>query len=167
MIVILMGVSGSGKSTVGQALAQAWQCPFFDGDDFHPAENIAKMVADLPLTDADRQPWLAKLRQIIDQQLAIGQNGVMAVSALKAAYRQTLGHPHSDLLLVYLQGSFDQILVHMAQRDHFIPPTLLQSQFDALEEPTDGLTISIDQPVAAIVLHILATLNRIDANAAV
>lgn len=167
MIVIVMGVSGSGKSTVGQALAQAQQCPFFDGDDFHPPENIAKMAAGLPLTDADRQPWLARLHQIIDQQLVIGQNSVVAVSALKAAYRQTLGHPHSDILLVFLQGSFDQILVRMAQRDHFMPPTLLQSQFDALEEPTDGLTISIDQPVSAIVLHILATLNRIDAHAAI
>lgn len=167
MIVILMGVSGSGKSTVGQALAQAWQSPFFDGDDFHPPENIAKMAAGLPLTDADRQPWLTKLRQIIDQQLAIGQNGVVAVSALKAAYRQMLGHPHSNILLVYLQGSFEQILVRMAHRDHFMPPTLLQSQFDALEEPTDGLTITIDQPVAAIVLHILAALNRIDAHATI
>ncbi|MCP4415665.1 MAG: gluconokinase [Chloroflexi bacterium] len=165
MIVILMGVSGSGKSTVGQALAQAWKCPFFDGDNFHPPENIAKMAAGLPLTGADRQPWLVSLRQIIDQHLTVGQNGVMAVSALKAAYRQALGCPHPHMLLVYLQGSYDQILVRMAQRDHFMPPTLLQSQFETLEEPSDGLTIRIDQPVSAIMLHILATLNRMDVHA--
>ena len=167
MIVILMGVSGSGKSTVGEALAQAWQRPFFDGADFHPAENVTKMAAGLPLTDADRAPWLAALRQLIDRRLTDGQDAILATSALKATYRQTLGSKRPDVLLVYLRGSYEQILTRMAQRDHFMPPALLQSQFDTLEEPTDALVIDIDQPVAATVLHILAVLNRMDYDAAV
>ena len=117
-----MGVSGSGKSTVGQALAQAWQRPFFDGDDFHPPENVAKMAAGLPLTDADRAPWLATLRQLIERHLASGKDAVFAASALKAAYRQALNCDHPDVLLVHLQGNYDQILTRMVQRNHFMPP---------------------------------------------
>ena len=160
MIVILMGVSGSGKSTVGQALAKAWRRPFMDGDDFHPPENVAKMAARLPLTDADRQPWLNVLRQLIDRHLNEGQEMILATSALKAIYRKKLGCDNPNVMLVYLRGSYDQILTRMAQRDHFMPPALLQSQFDTLEEPAEALTIDISKPVAAIVLQILVTINR-------
>ncbi len=165
MIVILMGVSGSGKSSVGEALAQAWQRPFFDGDDFHPVENVAKMAAGLPLNDADRAPWLARLRQLIDQHLADGQDAILATSALKATYRQTLGCDQPEVLLVYLRGSYDQILNRMTRRSHFMPPALLQSQFDTLEPPENALVLDIDRPIAALVLDILAALNKRGAGA--
>ncbi|WP_420642628.1 gluconokinase [Candidatus Leptofilum sp.] len=167
MIVILMGVSGCGKSTVGEALAKAWQRPFFDGDDYHPPENVAKMAAGLPLADADRAPWLASLRQLIDEHLAAGQDAVLATSALKASYRQTLGCHLPNVLLVHLHGSYDQILQRMAQRNHFMPPALLQSQFDTLEPPTDALVLDLARPVTTLVLDILAELNRRSSDAVV
>lgn len=165
MIVILMGVAGCGKSTVGQALSGVWGRPFFDGDDFHPLENVAKMAAGLPLNDADRAPWLARLRQLIDAHLAAGEDAILATSALKASYRQTLGCDQPAVLLIYLRGSYDQILQRMAQRNHFMPPALLQSQFDTLEPPDNALILDIDRPVAALALAILAELNKRSANA--
>ena len=167
MVVILMGVSGAGKSTIGQALAQAWEQPFFDGDSFHPPENVAKMAAGLPLNDADRQPWLAALRRAIDRHLADVKSAIFAISALKAAYRQALGTDRSEILLVFLQGSYELILERMIRRNHFMPPALLQTQFDTLEVPKIALGLDIAQPVAANVLIILAELSRMDANEAV
>ncbi len=167
MIVILMGVSGCGKSTVGEALSGVWERPFFDGDDFHPPENVAKMAAGLPLNDDDRAPWLIRLRQIIDEHLAAGKDAILATSALKASYRQTLGCDRPEVLLVHLHGSYEQILQRMAQRNHFMPPALLQSQFDTLEPPHNALVLDIERPVAALVLDILAELNKRDADATV
>jgi gluconokinase len=167
VIVIVMGVSGCGKSTVGQALSGVWGRPFFDGDDFHPPENVAKMAAGLPLNDDDRAPWLARLRQLIDEYLAADEEMILATSALKASYRQTLGCHRPELLLVHLHGSYDQILQRMAQRNHFMPPALLQSQFDTLEPPDNALVLDIERPVAALVLDILAELNKRGADAAV
>ena len=162
-----MGVSGCGKSTVGEALSRVWERPFFDGDDFHPPENVAKMAAGLPLNDADRAPWLARLRQLIDAHLAAEKDMILATSALKASYRQTLGCDRPDVLLAHLHGSYDQILQRMAQRNHFMPPELLQSQFDTLEPPQNALVLDIERPVAALVLDILAALNKRGADAAV
>jgi gluconokinase len=167
MIVILMGVAGCGKSTVGEALNKVWQRPFFDGDEFHPPENVAKMAAGLPLNDADRAPWLARLRQLIDEHLTAGEEMILATSALKASYRQALGCDRPEVLLVHLHGSYDQILQRMAQRNHFMPPELLQSQFDTLEPPDNALVLDIERPVAALMLDILAELMKRGADAAV
>ncbi|MCB8939915.1 MAG: gluconokinase [Ardenticatenaceae bacterium] len=162
-----MGVSGCGKSTVGEALGKVWERPFFDGDDFHPPENVAKMASGLPLNDADRTPWLARLRQLIDEHLDAGKDAILATSALKASYRQTLGCDRPEVLLVHLHGSYEQILQRMAQRNHFMPPDLLQSQFDTLESPNNAMVLDIERPVAALVLDILAALNKRGADAAV
>lgn len=145
MFIIIMGVSGSGKTTVGQALAQRLGWPFYDGDDLHPEANIAKMAAGVPLDDADRAGWLAALATIIAGGLARGASGVVACSALKARYRAVLQAPAAgagQVEFVYLRGSYGAILARMQRRPgHFMPPRLLQSQFDTLEEPTGVMTI--------------------------
>lgn len=158
MIVILMGVSGSGKSTVGEALAAALGWPFFDGDDFQPPENIARMAAGEPLDDASRAAWLSALRSLIEARLAAGQNGIIAASSLKRRYRRQLRGDSGDALrFVYLQGSRALIRERMAARRHFFGPDMLESQFAALEEPgpDEALVVSIDQSVDSIVHDII------------
>lgn len=146
MVIILMGVSGSGKTTVGRALAQQLQWRFAEGDDFHSAANIAKMHAGIPLTDQDRAPWLQSLREAITAWLAAGENVVLACSALKASYRQIL-QASGEVRFVYLRGSFDLIAKRLASRKgHFINPDLLKSQFDTLEEPKNALAIDAALP---------------------
>jgi gluconokinase len=146
MVVILMGVSGAGKTTIGRALAQQLQWRFAEGDDFHSAANIAKMHAGIALTDQDRAPWLQSLRKAITGWLAAGENVVLACSALKAAYRQIL-LVSPEVKFVYLRGSFDLIAKRLALRHgHFMNPDLLKSQFDTLEEPKDALTIDAGLP---------------------
>jgi gluconokinase len=128
--VVVMGVSGTGKSTVGAALAGALGVPFVEGDDLHPAANVAKMAAGIPLTDADREPWL----DLIAAQLV--RPVVVACSALKRAYRDRLREAAPDLALVYLHGTAQLLAARMEGREgHFMPTALLQSQLDALEEP--------------------------------
>lgn len=135
MIVVLMGVAGSGKSTVGQALAKKEGWPFFDADDFHTPENKAKMRLGLRLTDADREPWLAALRAQLDDLREAGGSGVLACSALKQAYRDRL-QAGPDVHFVYLKGSFELIARRLASRQgHYAGPSLLRTQFEALEEP--------------------------------
>ncbi|WP_367387846.1 gluconokinase [Lewinella sp. LCG006] len=156
-IYIIMGVSGSGKSTIAQALSTRTQLPFFDADDFHPAANIAKMAAGQALNDDDRQPWLETLNALLKQQTQNGEGAILACSALKASYRHTL---EKDLdtppFLVYLKGSPELIAARMqARTGHFMPPALLASQFAALEEPQDALLVTIDQSIDQIVTHIL------------
>ncbi|WP_424140214.1 gluconokinase [Roseomonas chloroacetimidivorans] len=135
-IIVLMGVSGSGKTTVGVLLAKALDCQFQEGDDLHPKENIEKMGRGRPLTDADRLPWLRKVAELIDGWRARGESGVMACSALKQSYRNIITGDRKDVHLVLLQGSRELIRRRMAARQkHFMPVALLESQFATLEEP--------------------------------
>lgn len=158
-IYLIMGVSGSGKSTIGQALSTRTHLPFFDADDFHPETNVAKMAAGQALNDDDRQPWLETLSALLKKQSQNGEGAVLACSALKASYRNTL---EQDLnpppLVVYLKGSPELIAARMqARTGHFMPPALLASQFATLEEPRNALIVSIDQSIDQIVDDILAS----------
>jgi gluconokinase len=136
-VLVVMGVAGSGKSTLGAALAVRLGWPFQEGDDLHPPANIAKMSAGIPLTDADRAPWLAAIGAWIDGCIAQGGGGVIACSALKAAYRRTLTEGRPAVRLVFLDASKSLIAGRMASRTgHFMPPSLIDSQFADLEPPT-------------------------------
>jgi gluconokinase len=144
VVVILMGVSGSGKTTIGRRLAGELGWSFYEGDDFHPRANVEKLAAGVPLDDADRLPWLHALRAAIDRCLAAGESAVFACSALKRAYRQILGADRPGVSLVYLRGSFDDIDRRLAGRHgHFMPRALLASQLAALEEPAGALAVDI------------------------
>lgn len=148
--IVVMGVSGSGKTTVGQALAEALNSSFYDGDDFHPPENVAKMSSGVPLDDNDRRPWLERLRDLIIEHVERGAGIVVASSALKASYRDLLRAGNDGLRFVYLEGTFDVIWQRMQQRDdHYMKPDMLQSQFDALEPPSpdEAITVRVDQPL--------------------
>lgn len=150
--IVITGVSGSGKTSVGLALAQRWGYVFRDGDDFHPPANVQKMRSGQPLTDADRAPWLAAIHDFLLAAVET-QSVVVACSALKACYRDALaaGIPSDQLFWVHLHGDFDVILSRMQRRQgHFMPAALLQSQFDAYEPPTTGLLVEVDQPLADI-----------------
>lgn len=155
MIVIIMGVSGSGKSTIGQRLAHVLHWEFLDADAFHPPENIAKMHRGIPLQDADRHPWLLTLREAIDRTLAEERSIVLACSALKTRYREILGCDRSQVQLVYLRGTYEVLTARLQGRSgHFMLPDLLQSQFDALEEPEEALWIDVELSVEAIVTQL-------------
>jgi gluconokinase len=135
VIVIVFGVSGAGKTTVGELLAKELGWRFYEGDDFHPRANVAKMQVEIPLTDGDREPWLIKLRQVIEQSVEASENAILACSALKKKYRQFL-HVSPEVRFVYLRGDFEVIAKQLAERrGHFMSPSLLQSQFADLEEP--------------------------------
>jgi gluconokinase len=148
MILVLMGVSGSGKTTIGKVLAGELGWTFVEGDDFHPRANVEKMHRGEPLDDNDRRPWLHALRDRIDQAAERGENVVLACSALKHDYRVYLEKhsPHS-VRFVYLRGSEELIRQRLAQRHgHFMPSGLLHSQFETLEPPEDALTIDVAPP---------------------
>jgi len=153
MIIILMGVSGSGKTTVGRLLSKELGWPFYDGDDFHPPANVEKMRAGIPLDDDDRDGWLTSLSDLIRQKIQNRENAVLACSALKQKYRERLEQDRPDeVRLVYLKGDFALIQQRLqTRRRHYMNPNLLQSQFDALEEPGDALTIDIAKGSQAIV----------------
>jgi gluconokinase len=142
-VVLLMGVAGSGKTTVGLELARTLAWSFRDADDFHPPANVAKMSAGVPLADADRAPWLAAIRAYIEATLARGESAVVTCSALKAAYRQAAIPDGQRVKLVHLAGDFSLILQRMQSRQHFMKPEMLQSQFATLEAPNDALTLDI------------------------
>ena len=146
VIAVIMGVSGSGKTTVSALLAAALGCQFQEGDDLHPAANVEKMHNGTPLTDADRLPWLRKIAEEIDGWRARGESGVLTCSALKRSYRDIIIGDRSDLVLVYLKGSHDLIHRRMvARHEHFMPVALLDSQFATLQEPTlDEHPITVD-----------------------
>lgn len=156
-----MGVSGAGKTTVGTRLAEDLGWEFFDGDEFHPAANIDKMAQGIPLTDEDRWPWLRALHDFIHERLIVGVPAVVACSALKADYRRILLDGNQGARLVYLKGSQALIRHRLEERaDHFFNAELLESQFDALEEPSpdEALHVPIDQPPDAIVESIKQSL---------
>jgi gluconokinase len=154
---LLMGVSGSGKTTIGKALAKKLGWDFYDADDFHTSENKAKMRAGIPLNDNDRVPWLVSLHALISNCLRENKNGVLACSALKESYRHILQSGNQDLLIVYLKGDYDLIWGRMmARSDHYMKPEMLRSQFEALEEPTYGVTVDISHSVEEIVTTIIA-----------
>jgi gluconokinase len=146
VIAVVMGVSGSGKTTVAVLLAAALGCQFQEGDDLHPAANVEKMRGGTPLTDADRLPWLRKIAEEIDGWRTRGESGVLTCSALKRAYRDIIIGNRPDVTLVYLKGSHDLIRRRMAARhEHFMPMALLDSQFATLQEPTpDEHAIAVD-----------------------
>jgi gluconokinase len=135
MVAIIFGVSGAGKTVIGQLLAQEVGWPFYDADDFHAPGNIEKMRRGIPLTDEDRGPWLENLRELIERCLASGEDAVLACSALKEAYRWYL-RVNAEVKLVYLRGDYALIADQLRQRrGHFMNPALLQTQFADLEEP--------------------------------
>ena len=148
MIVVVMGVCGCGKTTVGRALAEDMGWPFHDADDFHPVANVAKMAAGDPLSDDDRRPWLDRLASEMAAIEARGDHAVLACSALKEAYRHHLSRA-CGVRIVYLKGDVATIAPRLAARaGHYMPASLLQSQFATLEEPDDATVVDIRLPVA-------------------
>jgi len=144
-IVVVMGVSGSGKTTVSALLAAALGCQLQEGDDLHPAANIEKMRSGTPLGDADRLPWLQRIAEVIDAWRARRESGVLSCSALKRSYRDIIIGGRPEVTLVYLKGSYDLIRRRLAARlEHFMPAGLLDNQFAALEEPAPD-----EQPIVA------------------
>jgi gluconokinase len=161
--LVVMGVSGSGKTTIADKLAERLDWIYEDGDRFHPASNIAKMSAGQPLTDEDRWPWLRAIADEIDRVCEAGDRAVIACSALKRAYREILVHERSDVRIVFLNGTQQLIADRLSQRQgHFMPPGLLASQFKTLEPPEQNenpVTVSIDASVDAIVDDIIHQLG--------
>jgi gluconokinase len=154
---LIMGVSGSGKTTVGKALAQRLGWDFFDADDFHPPENIAKMATGIPLSDADRVPWLASLHNLISSTLNSNHHPILACSALKEKYRAQLLDGLDEIGIIYLKGTYDLIWSRMSTRQgHYMRPEMLQSQFTALEEPRNCFVLDISTSPEAIVDKIVA-----------
>ena len=159
MIIVIIGVAGSGKTTIGTMLADAMNCPFLDGDSLHSKENIAKMSHGIPLTDADRAPWLAAIHARILNRFERGQDVVVGCSALKQRYRMVLadGVP---ITWVYLKGPFELIRTRLKHRPgHFMKADMLTSQFDALEEPSDALVVDVSAAPRVIVQRILSQLR--------
>jgi gluconokinase len=160
VVVILMGVSGSGKTTIGARLAEDLGWRFMDADDFHPPANIRRMAAGQPLTDEDRQPWLARLRVEIVAAVGAGENVTLACSALSRDARRQLVVDAAVVRLVYLKGTIDLIRQRLRNRSgHFMKESMLASQFAALEEPADALIVDIDDRPGAIVDKIRAGLG--------
>jgi carbohydrate kinase (thermoresistant glucokinase family) len=166
-IAVVMGVSGSGKTTIGRALAGRLGWGFQEGDELHPPENVAKMSAGQPLDDKDRAPWLAAIAACIDAWRRRGENGVVACSALKRSYRDVIIGSRREVRLIYLAGSRELIGQRMARRrGHFMPASLLDTQFAVLEPPgpeENAITVSVDEPVEKIVDRLVAELSRTSA----
>jgi gluconokinase len=163
MIVVLMGVSGSGKTKVGKALAADLGWPFLDADDYHPEANVAKMTAGTPLTDADRWPWLDRVATEMGAVLVRGGHAVLACSALKQAYRDRLAscaRAPDDVRFVYLKGDYETIAPRVARRTHrYMPACLLASQFATLEEPKDAIVVDVATPILEKIAQIRGALR--------
>ena len=158
--ILIMGVSGCGKTSVGQALAQHLGSRFVDADDYHPPANVDKMRAGLPLNDEDRQPWLERLNALLRHRTARGEPVVLACSALRARYREILGRRVPGLVIIHLRGDFDLIAKRLAARQHrYMPASLLRSQFDTLEPAPEAIDIDIDAELDEIVKRLLARLG--------
>ncbi len=162
-IAVVMGVSGSGKTTVAASLAEALHCQFQEGDDLHPPGNVEKMRSGTPLTDADRLPWLRRIAAEIDEWRARGESGVLTCSALKRSYRDVIVGDRGDVTLIYLRGSRELIHERMAARhEHFMPVALLDSQFATLHEPDadeNAIVVDVDARPAEIVARIVRELE--------
>ncbi len=157
-VYIIMGVSGCGKTCIGGLLAAALNLPFYDGDDFHPASNIQKMENGMPLNDSDRKPWLELLNNYI-QQWNVEGGAVLACSALKAKYRYLLSQ-NARVVFIYLQSTKERILDRLNKRqNHFMPSSLLDSQFATLEEPRDALYVDNSPPPTEVIETLLLQLN--------
>jgi gluconokinase len=155
VIVIVMGVSGSGKTTIGEALAARLGWRYLDADDYHPAANVAKMAAGTALQDEDRWPWLDRLNSVLQSE----KDAVVGCSALKDSYRQRLAAGLKDFRIAYLHGSFELLSRRAAGRKHrFMPASLLKSQFETLEPPRGAIEVDVAQPVEACVQQILRAL---------
>jgi len=162
MIILVIGVSGSGKTTVGEMLAKSLNWEFSDADQFHPKANIEKMSHGIALNDGDRMPWLQAMQRAINQWLQEDKNMVLACSALKVAYRQMLLRDKERMRLVYLKGSFEVIKQRLEHRPHhYMKVDLLESQFDTLEEPheDEGIAVDISLPPEVIVQQIRTSLG--------
>jgi gluconokinase len=160
-VALIMGVSGAGKTTVGEALASRLGWRFLDADSLHPPRNVAKMASGIPLEDADRWPWLERVAQALRASLASGEPLVVACSALKASYRARLQADDPRVLQVSLEGDPALIAARLAQRKgHFMPPSLLASQLATEEPPLGALRVDVAQPVAAQVEEIVSALGR-------
>jgi gluconokinase len=160
VIVVLMGVTGSGKTTVGRLLAEQLGWTFVEGDDFHPPENVAKMRRGEPLSDADRMPWLRVLRARIDALAAAGRSAVVTCSALRQAYRDALARGRPEVRFVWLTAAPELLRDRLAHRTgHFMPPALLESQLETLEAPADVPAIDAGPPPAELVATIRAALH--------
>jgi gluconokinase len=162
MVVVLMGVSGAGKTTIGTLLAEREGCVFADADDYHPAANKAKMAAGNPLNDEDRQPWLEKLNEVMREWFESGKGGVLACSALKDKYRKTLasGMPEGTVQFVLLDGSKEMLAERLAARSHeYMNPKLLDSQLATLEKPEDAICVVNDRAPEVVVDEILEKLK--------
>jgi gluconokinase len=158
VVILLMGVSGAGKTTIGQLLTSQLGWTFVDADDYHSPENIKKMRSGIPLTDSDRAPWLEKLRTLITSRIATKENTVLACSALKQAYRERL-QVSPEVKIVYLKGTPEVLRQRLHdRREHFMTERMLASQLSALEAPADAVTVDADRSPAEIVTEIRAKL---------
>ncbi len=161
-----MGVSGSGKTTIGKALSQELGYLFYDADDFHPPENIAKMSQSIPLNDSDRLPWLNAIKLVINEHQKVDKNAVITCSALKQSYRNLLQENTTDIIWIYLKGSYETIFKRLQQRSkHFMKDHMLISQFKTLEEPENAIIIDINLSISEIVKEIIKeSYAKIDSN---
>ncbi|WP_445619408.1 gluconokinase [Kushneria sp. Sum13] len=142
--ILIMGVSGSGKSTIGEAVAEKTGCEYIDGDQYHPPANIEKMTKGVPLTDDDRQGWLEALADLFAQHRQENKSVMIGCSGLKKSYRDILRQGDPELIILFLDGSYDTILQRMEERQHFFSPQMLRTQFDTLQAPGSDEAISID-----------------------
>jgi gluconokinase len=162
LALVVCGVSGAGKTTIGRMLAERLGYAFLDADDFHPPGNVEKMARGEPLSEVDRTPWLDALAALLRERVATGAPVVLACSALRQAHRDRLGVDQRQIVTVFLEGSLPLIADRMARRAHeFMPASLLPSQFDVLEPPTDGIRVSVDGDPEAVCQRVIDAIREL------